>query len=79
MSTEPFPTECCVAPPAPRPDRHTVVRRPVLDAHGRVQAFELLGRPAADADGEPGVAASGLLDALGFYRLNRPSELKKLT
>ncbi len=79
MSTGPIPLESPVASAEPRTSPHAVVRRPVLDARGRVQAFELLGWPSAGADRAKSVAAQGLLDAIACYRLNRPSELKKLT
>jgi c-di-GMP-related signal transduction protein len=55
---------------------HFVARQPILDLQGRVHAFRLLFREEADASGLPGRA---MMETAAFHKLNKPSELKRLT
>jgi len=57
---------------------HFVARQPILDLRGRVHAFRLLFRE----DSEPGESASAgraMMETAAFHKLNKPSELKRLT
>lgn len=64
----------------PRPDApgelHVLARRPILDLHGRVHAFKLLFR-GETGPGEDGERA--LMETAARFKLEKPSELKKLT
>lgn len=55
---------------------HFVARQPILDLRGRVHAFKLLFRTEPGTSGSPGVAT---IEAARFHKLDRPSELKRLT
>jgi EAL and modified HD-GYP domain-containing signal transduction protein len=55
----------------------SVVRRPILDLHGRVHAYELLFRGDCAPDGVS--AFNTLMETAGKFSLEKPSELKKLT
>jgi EAL and modified HD-GYP domain-containing signal transduction protein len=55
----------------------SVVRRPILDLHGRVHAYELLFRGDRPPDGVS--AFNHLIETAGNFGLEKPSELKKLT
>jgi EAL and modified HD-GYP domain-containing signal transduction protein len=57
---------------------HSVTRQPILDLQGRVHGFELLfrGRPES---GENGPASQTIFETAAIYKLEKPSELKKLT
>ncbi|MGD0098110.1 MAG: HDOD domain-containing protein [Terracidiphilus sp.] len=55
-----------------------VVRQPILDLRGRVHAFRLLFREQQETD-ESGIPSRSTIDAAAFHKLNKPSELKRLT
>lgn len=55
---------------------HFVARQPILDLRGRVHAFRLLFREEVGEGGLPGRA---MMETAAFHKLNRPSELKRLT
>ena len=62
--------------PAVAPGVHFVARQPILDLRGRVHAFRLLFREDSGAGASAGQA---MMEAAAFHKLNRPSELKRLT
>ena len=53
-----------------------MARQPILDLRGRVHAFRLLFREDSGAGASAGQA---MMEAAAFHKLNRPSELKRLT
>jgi EAL and modified HD-GYP domain-containing signal transduction protein len=57
---------------------HFVARQPILDLHGRVHAFRLLFREDSEA-GEGASAGLAMMKTATFHKLNRPTELKRLT
>jgi EAL and modified HD-GYP domain-containing signal transduction protein len=57
---------------------HFVARQPILDLRGRVHAFRLLFREDSEA-GESASAGRAMMKAAAFHKLNKPSELKRLT
>ena len=55
-----------------------MARQPILDLNGRVHAFRLLFREESEAaEGAP--ACRAMREAAAFHKLNKPSELKRLT
>ncbi|MGD0832653.1 MAG: HDOD domain-containing protein [Terracidiphilus sp.] len=57
---------------------HFMVRQPILDLHARVHAFRLLFREDLKP-GESGPSGRAMMETAAFHKLNRPSELKRLT
>jgi EAL and modified HD-GYP domain-containing signal transduction protein len=57
---------------------HFVARQPILDLRGRVHAFRLLFREDSEPE-ENAPAGRAMMETAAFHKLNRPSELKRLT
>jgi EAL and modified HD-GYP domain-containing signal transduction protein len=57
---------------------HFVARQPILDLRGRVHAFRLLFREDIEPGGS-GLPGRAMMETATFHKLNRPSELKRLT
>lgn len=57
---------------------HFVARQPILDLRGRVHAFRLLFREQLQPE-EIGFGDRLMMQAAAFHKLNKPSELKRLT
>ncbi len=55
---------------------HFLARQPILDLKGRVHAFRLLFR---EEPGEGGLPGRAMMETAAFHKLNKPSELKRLT
>jgi c-di-GMP phosphodiesterase len=55
-----------------------VARQPILDLQGRVHAFRLLFRDEWET-GEDGATGHTMKETAAFHKLNKPSELKRLT
>jgi EAL and modified HD-GYP domain-containing signal transduction protein len=57
---------------------HFVARQPILDLKGRVHAFKLLFREESEAR-EDELAGRVMMETAAFHKLDKPSELKRLT
>jgi len=55
-----------------------VARQPILDLRGRVHAFRLLFREDSKP-GQSGLPGQAMIETATFHKLNKPSELKRLT
>jgi len=57
---------------------HFLARQPILDLHGRVHAFRLLFRDRSESE-ENAPAGRSMIETAAFHKLDKPSELKRLT
>ena len=57
---------------------HFIAREPILDLNGRVHAFKLNFREDSEA-GESTSTGRAMIETAAFHKLNKPSELKRLT
>lgn len=57
---------------------HFVARQPILDLNGRVHAFRLLFREESEPE-KSASAGRAMMETAAFHKLNKPSELKRLT
>ncbi|MGA7343064.1 MAG: hypothetical protein WBX18_20855, partial [Terracidiphilus sp.] len=58
---------------------YIVARQPILDARGRVHAFELLFRGGTELNGNGEPVPRAMAETAAFFALQKPSEMKKLT
>jgi EAL and modified HD-GYP domain-containing signal transduction protein len=64
--------------PEATPKVHFLTRQPILDLNGRVHAFKLLFREELEP-GESVSASQAMMETAAFHKLNKPSELKRMT